>query len=444
MRNFFHLLIIVAIVFTNIVVNAQDFAPLVNKAWENNQELKSKNFQLQSAAQSLNEAKALYGPEVKFGVQYSLASGGRSIAFPAGDLLNPVYSTLNQITQTNAFPQISNVKEQFLPNNFYDARFRVTQPIFYPDLAINKKLKSEIVEQKIIEIKAFKRLISKEIMQAYFQYKSAGQAIEIFQSADTLLNEAKRSTQSMIRNGVALPTAMSRLENQTAELVSQKTEALANHNNAEKLLRFLLGINENEPLPIVSNLPQMPTNSLDQKGQREELLQIRQAIKMQSLGVEQEGNYYIPKIGVQLDAGSQDFDFGWKPYVLLGLNVDMNIYDSKRHQYRKQAAKANIMATEAQLTQTENQLSLQQKVSEENLKAAIIQANVFEARIKATKKLYDEVFIKYKEGSAGYIQLIDAQTQYTQIRIQHLLANNNAWMKWAEYVYVAAIYPIQQ
>ena len=122
----------------------------------------------------------------------------------------------------------------------------------------------------------------------------------------------------------------------------------------------------------------------------------------------------------------------------------MNIYDNKRHQYRKQAAKANIMSTEAQLSHTENQLSLQQKVSEENLKAAIIQANVFEARIKATKKLYDEVFIKYKEGSAGYIELIDAQTQYTQIRIQHLLANNNAWMKWAEYVYVAAIYPIQQ
>ncbi|MBK6664672.1 MAG: TolC family protein [Saprospiraceae bacterium] len=72
MRTFFHLLIIVAIVFTNIVVNAQDFSQLVNKAWENNQELKSKNFQLQSAAQSLNEAKALYGPEVKFGVQYSL------------------------------------------------------------------------------------------------------------------------------------------------------------------------------------------------------------------------------------------------------------------------------------------------------------------------------------------------------------------------------------
>ncbi|MBK9580560.1 MAG: hypothetical protein IPO48_01055 [Saprospiraceae bacterium] len=53
-------------------------------------------------------------------------------------------------------------------------------------------------------------------------------------------------------------------------------------------------------------------------------------------------------------------------------------------------------------------------------------------------------FLSNKEGSAGYIELIDAQTQYTQIRIQHLLANNNAWMKWAEYVYVAAIYPIQQ
>jgi len=437
------LYIILILTFGVNMAVAQDFLPLVNMAWENNHELKAKNFQLESATKSLLEAKAMYGPDVKFGIQYTLAAGGRSIAFPVGDLLNPVYSTLNQLTLSNAFPQIENVNEQFLPNNFYDARFRVTQAIYYPDLAINKKLKVEMLEQKNLEIKAFKRLVSKQTMQAYIQYAMTQNAIDIYLSADTLLNEAKRTTQSMIKNGIALPTAMSRLENQSAELLSQKTEALSNQKNAEKALRFVLGINEKGNIPSLDGFNRVPTLGLDNIADREELLQLKQATIMQSLAVQREEKHYLPKIGAQLDAGSQDFDFGWEPYALLGINVDMNIYDSKKHHHRKQAAKVEIMATEAMYLQAENQIKLQQNVAKENLNTAIKQANIFETRIKATQKIYDEVFAKYKEGTAGYIELVDAQTQYTQIKMQHLLAKNNAWIKWSEYIYAAAIFPIQ-
>lgn len=439
MTKYIHLIIFIS---SCLVAKAQDFTPLVQLAWENNHELKAKNFHIESATQSWLESRALYGPDVKFGVQYTLAAGGRSIALAVGDLLNPVYSTLNQLTQTNAFPQISNVNEQFLPNNFYDARFRVTQPIYYPDLAINKKLKSEIIVQKQLEIKAFKRLISKQTMQAYIQYAMSQNAIDIYLTADTLLNEAKRTTQSMIKNGIALPTAMSRLENQSAELLAQKTEAIANQKNAENMLRYVLGIAASGQIPMINELEGLPNYQLNQATQREELLQLKQASGMQSLAIEKEEMYYLPRIGAQLDAGSQDFNFGWQPYALLGINMELNIYDSKKHHLRKQAAKADIMATEAMYHQAENQIALQQSVALENLNAAITQANVFESRIKATKKIYDEVFVKYKEGSAGYIELIDAQTQFTQIKIQHLLAKNNAWIKWTEYIYANAIFPI--
>ncbi|MFN8339495.1 MAG: TolC family protein [Saprospiraceae bacterium] len=421
----------------------QDFDPLVRQAWANNQELKAKHFQLESATQALLEAKAMYGPEVKFGVQYTLAAGGRSIALLVGDLLNPVYSTLNQLTQSNAFPQIQNVKEQFLPNNFYDARFRVSQPIYYPDLAINKRLKTELIEQKNLEIKAFKRMISKQVMQAYIQYAATQHVINIYQSADTLLAEAKRSTHSMIKNGVALPTALSRLENQNAELISQKTEATANHANAAHYLRFLLGLNDNDELPVVEEVYQMPPNALASGSEREELLQLNQAIKLQTLSIEKENNFYLPKLAAQLDAGSQDYNFGWQPYAILGVNLEMNIFDSKKHSYRKQSAKTEIAAIQATYEQADQQIELQRQIAKENLDAAIVQANVYESRIKATKKIYDEVFTKYKIGNASYIELIDAQNQFTSIQLHHLLAKNNAWIKWSEYVYALALFPIQ-
>lgn len=436
----FHLLILTFVI--NLAI-AQDFSTLVNMAWQNNQELKAKNFQLESATKSLLEAKAMYGPDIKFGVQYTLAAGGRSIAFPVGDLLNPVYGTLNQMTMSNAFPQIENVSEQFLPNNFYDARFRVTQAIYYPDLAINKKLKTEMIAQKALEIKAFKRLLSKQTMQAYIQYVMSQNAIDIYMSADTLLQEAKRSTQSMIRNGIALPAAMSRLENQSAELMSQKSEAIGNQKNAESYLRYILGIdNDSSEIPVLQDIKDLPPISLEDIKEREELIQLKQATKMQTLSIDKENNFYYPRIGAQLDAGSQDFDFGWQPYALLGINVDMNIYDHKRHNHRKQAAKAEILATESMYQQVESQIALQQNVASENLNTALLQASVYEPRIKATQKLYNDILIKYKEGSAGYIELIDAQTQLTQIKLQHLLAKNNAWIKWSEYIYATANFPI--
>lgn len=61
-----------------------------------------------------------------------------------GDLLNPVYATLNQLTGTSSFPQIANVNEQFLPNNFHETKLRVIQPLFNPEIYFNYKAQKEL------------------------------------------------------------------------------------------------------------------------------------------------------------------------------------------------------------------------------------------------------------------------------------------------------------
>jgi outer membrane protein len=96
----------------------------------------------------------MYRPSVNFGTQYTLAYGGRSIALPIGDLFNPVYNTLNQLTGTNNFGSLENVETQFLPNNFYDARIRVQQPIYYPEISLGKSIKLEQIKLQELEVKA--------------------------------------------------------------------------------------------------------------------------------------------------------------------------------------------------------------------------------------------------------------------------------------------------
>lgn len=425
----------VLILFYQLVFS-QAFAPLLEKAWNKDQHLKTKEFKLQSAEYDLKEAKALYYPTASFGTQYTLAAGGRNIEFPIGDLLNPVYTTLNDITQTNNFKTLQNAEINFLPNNFYDARFRVQQPIYYPDLSINKSLKEETLKLQELEIKAYKRYLSKEVINTYMQTLMTQDVMSIYDQANVLLNEAKRSTTSMLNNGIALPSALSRIESQIADIHAKKIEANNNHKNANEYLFFLT--NDSTYVESEINYEELPSIEFTTTNKREELLQIEQGNKMLNLAVDKEKQFFLPKIGAQLDLGSQAFNFGFSPYVLLGLNFDLNLYDHGRHKYKLQAAKANLQSQQSQYNQVNNQIELQTKVSFNNLIAAIDQANTYKSRIDASKKIYKEVFIKYKEGTSNYIELLDAQTQVTNTEIQYQISKLNAWLKWSEHIYNTA------
>lgn len=412
----------------------QDFTPLLEKAWANNELLQSHNETINAATFAAKEAKALYGPTIKFNTVYTLAAGGRTIQFPVGDLLNPVYSTLNQLTQSSSFPQLENQNVNFLPNNFYDAKFRVEQPIFYPELAINKSLKEGELEIKSLDVKIAKRAVAREVMLTYFQLKQAETYSNVLAESGKLLDEAARTTASMVANGIALPSTKIRVEAQRQALQQQVIEAENSITNARAYLRQLLG----SELVDSVNLDELPAIPLTTAGIREELLQLEKASDLMSLAIKKEDLFYKPKLGAALDAGSQAFNFGWSPYVLLGINLDINLYDHKRHQYRKDQAKANIMANDLKKSYVTEQLSLKQEVSKNNLMAALRQAATFDTRIKSAERNFKDVSIKYREGIAGYLELLDAENLLTTTRLQYTLARFNAWAKWADFQYYMA------
>jgi outer membrane protein len=412
---------------------------LVSAAWEKDPALKSKTFQLNQAELGLKEAKALYGPSANFGLTYTLALGGRSIDFPIGDLLNPIYSSLNSITKTQNFPQIDNAKIYLLPNNFYDAKVNIIQPIFYPDLEINSLIKKEQISMKTLEIKSHKRILSKEVMLAAINVVSATDAIIILNESQVLLDEAKRTTQSMIKNGIALPSSLNRIESNIARLLAQKIEIGNNLKNAKAYLFFLTNDSiSNQEIESFNSLP-----NIDIKNNfREELLQLESYKKILLLADKKESQFYKPKIGAQLDFGSQAFNFQLAPYALVGLNLQINLFDNKRNKIRQDMSKISLLAHDEQTKSIQEKLNLQSQISLNNLIAALDQTKTYLPRIENSKKFYKEIFTKYKEGTTSYLELVDAQTEVTNTSIQYNLSKYNAWNKWAEHIYNTAVYPI--
>src|SRR3954464_14400241 len=110
---------------------------------KSNEVIKQHNFDINKSVYALKEAHALFYPTVSLNANYTKADGGRTIDIPIGDLLNPVYNTLNQITNSNAFPSLQNQSVLINPDNFYDAKIHTTMPLLNFEIIYNKRIKSQ-------------------------------------------------------------------------------------------------------------------------------------------------------------------------------------------------------------------------------------------------------------------------------------------------------------
>src|SRR5699024_10409299 len=119
--------------------------------------LRQKDIALAQATYALRAARGMFYPSVSLQGQYLSATGGRSIDLPIGDMLNGVYSTLNQLTQSQTFPQLSNEHNNFLPADFYDAKLHATVPIVNASLIYNKRIKQQQVTLSSYEVAIYQR-----------------------------------------------------------------------------------------------------------------------------------------------------------------------------------------------------------------------------------------------------------------------------------------------
>ena len=432
------------LLFINIIsVSAQSeiLNNYVQEGLKNSQTLKQQTFQLQKAVVALAEAKTLFKPNINFNTTLSTAQGGRKIEIPIGDLVNPVYTTLNKLTATNSFPQIQNTSEQLVPKDFYDVRVKTTMPLINAELKYNQAIKQEQISLQQSEIQIYKRELVKDIKSAYINYLKASEAIKIYENTVKLLREAERVNESLIKNGSANPTVLVRTRNELAKIDGEFEAAKGNQKNAMAYFNFLLNKDFSEKIEI-DTLSRNNFNVSLADGHREELDKIQKGIDInrQFLGLNQ--SYKKWKIGASLDLGSQgrfaqiasadkNF-FAPNAFVLLGVSFDLPIYSFGRNQLKIKQSELEISSLDAQMQQVKNQLDLQAEIAKNSLSAS---REIYESKasqVSTAERYYRDMMRRYKEGNLNFIELLDAQTQITTAQLQQSISLYDVWTKWVE------------
>lgn len=413
------------------------FEQNINTALNNNEQIRQQQFILSKSLYALKEAKSLFLPSINFYGAYTIADGGRRIDIPVGDLLNPVYKTLNQMTGTSNFSQVQNQSILLNPDNFYDAKIRTIYPIINAEIQYNRKIKDQEYSLQKTEIELYKRELVKEVKVGYFKYLQAGEALTIYKTALLLVNENLRINTSLFNNQKINRTAVARSENEVKRYEALLESARQNLNNAKAYFNFLLnlGLDTDILTDSIGGIPTGISYTDTTVERREELLKLRQAVDINKNLTALAKSYKQPKLNSFIDLGSQDFSFKVNNksfYYLTGISLEWNIFSGNKNRYKVQQAKADGQSLQSQFNYAEQQLKLQLTILRNLYNAAVAQYNAAQFQVASAQKYYTDMLKLYKEGQALFIELLDAQNQLITAKLQLNIFLFDTWIKAAE------------
>jgi outer membrane protein TolC len=397
----------------------------VQQGLKSNLVLQQKNLSLEQAQHSLQIAKSYFLPSVNLLGDYTSGDGGRSIAIPIGDLLNPVYASLNEMTGSDAFPQVKNVEQNFFPKNFYDVRVRTSMPLVNTDLYLNRSIESQKLTLQQHEVEVYKRQLVLDIKSAFYNYQSAIAAVRIYEAAMVLVDKNVEINESLLRNGKALPANLlrskSEVEKVKAELASAKNQQV----NAQKYFNFLL----NRPLDTTIDVSEsssdvvLAPDSANVK-QREEIQMIRTVREINESSLLMSRLSRLPKLNAFMDLGSQESNWqvnSHSRYYLVGVQFTMPLFQGFRNNNIISQNKLALQKTELNLKSTTQQLELSASVAQNNLRTTIENYHAAQERLKASQSYFNLIDKGYQQGVNTLIEFLDARNQLTASQLQQNL-----------------------
>ncbi|RZK72278.1 MAG: TolC family protein [Pedobacter sp.] len=409
------------------IANAQEvLQAYVDTAFKNNIVLQQKNVSLEKAQYALKSARGLSLPTVAFQGAYQTADGGRNIPLPLGDLMNPVYNTLNQITGSNNFPMLENQTINFLPKNFHDAKLRTTVPIINTDIIYNKRIAEQQLVLKEYEVQIYKRDLVKEIKTAYYNYLSALAAVDVYRSGLQLAKEGLRVNEKLLENGKGLPAYVLRSQSEVESVNATLLDAEQKVNNARLYFNFLLNRDANDAIIIEANdqteLAKVEglLAGLNIANQREELKALGQVEGISKNVQKMNGRFAVPKLGAFLDVGTQSEGFKFNSdtrYYMVGLQLDIPIFSGNRNSNKQKESSLDLRSAQLNSNLVAQQLGLSAKVSQNNLRSAYQTYQSSQKQFEAASTYLRLIDRGYLAGANSFVETIDARNQYTSSKI---------------------------
>lgn len=375
------------------------------------------------AAADVRDARGLFLPSLALESRYSRLEGVPNL----GDLLNPAYAALNQLTGTTRFPTDLDIT---LPPR-HESHVLLTQPVFNEGIRANYAAARARHDAQRMELATAARQLAADVQIAYLRHASARRVVEIYDATLALVQENERVAQRLLDAGRATPEAVYRARAERSAVEQQRAEA------AEREIAVLRDFNRILRRPLDSTVETIPDSAfaipLDISADsavahalasREELRQVGAAGRAAQAARRAATAAFLPSLAVALDYGFQGPDVAFRgrdDYWVASLVVSWNLFNGGRDEARRAAAGYDVDRARLLQQDLRDRIELEVRTVYEGARVAHDAIGTADAQLEAARRTFELVRHRYEEGVASPIELVDARTAYTNADLNRVI-----------------------
>lgn len=274
--------------------------------------------------------------------------------------------------------------------------------------------------------------IVSQVVEGYYLVLVSEKSLEILKTNTENLREVYRKTEPLVRVGMMEKVELDQLTVQVNSLENAVNSAERQYEMAKNLLRVQLGVSADTELNLTEELTEIIANweissLLDQSFGLEQNIDYRlmniqeemtgKQIKMQKAG-------YLPTL-----SGFYNFtekllkpDFDMTPNHMVGIQMNIPVFSSGQRRSQVNQARIDLETTRNNKTLLEDQLTIQYKQLQFNLKSAFERFKNQQKNVLVARDVYQNLKRKYEQGMISGLELTTADNNYLQAESEYLNA----------------------
>jgi len=391
----------------------------------------------------LEQARARYLPSLDLSLRYSVADGGREIGIPVGDLLNPVYASLNALLEANGqpapFTPIDNVSVPFLREREQETVLRMTQPLYDSRIPAAARAAQYDFLASQQGFDALRLRLRRDVQQAYLRWLATRESRAILAASLEAAQENQRVNDSLYRNGRVTRDLVLRAEADVLEIEQQ----IESTDGASRVAQNYVNLLRNEPLE--SPLPEAVVRDADvarlrdalvrragdtarDRGwlqdtaveRRYELRQIDSGLEAAAAAEDLARAAYKPQLALAVDAGVQGEEFGFSEddrFVLASLVLRFNFFRGGADRAALREARARSDQLRATRGLAEQQIRLEVLEAVKDFEVAEASLRTAAKRVEAADGAFAIARRKRDLGQIPQVEFIDARRALTSAQL---------------------------
>ncbi len=430
------------LLFGSKIFGQQTLEEYINYALNNNLALEQKEADYRKSLAALGEARGLFYPSVSLNARYTVSKGGRVIDFPVGDLLNPVYSTLNQLTASDNFPVLKNQEIAFLRPTEHETKLRLVQPLFNSDIYYNARIRQLISVSEHISLEQYRRELITEIRKSYYTVAMTSRVIRMLGDTRRILQENIRVNTSLFQNDKITRDIVLRSETELYEFDQKILEASVNYETAKAYFNFLLNRSLKDSIiieePIITEMPDNTDDFYIEQalGNREEIRNLEQLNRIYDLSLQLNRGGSLPDLFVVADYGFEGEKYKFNKdhdYIQASAVLTWDLFAGLQNRSRIKQSLIQKESANNRLKEVKSRISLQVINILEELKAERAGLAAAEMRLSAARESFRLVNRRYEEGQASLIEFMDARNSLTRAEENVIITRYSFLSKYADF-----------